>query len=114
MRLPTVSAVCLALTAALGLSACASAYKSYWKQTNFKQAPAPVAPNDVKVVKSRDNLTSSWVELGIYRGKAPTVNEAMDTAKQECGAHGANVYVLNTEPFAAGGGYKVDGVCGRI
>jgi hypothetical protein len=102
-----------ALTLSLALGGCASAYKSYWKQTNFKQTPAPVKAKNVKVVKSRDNLTSQWVELGIYRGKAPTVKEAMTTAKAECGKHGANLYVLNVEPFQSNGGWKVDGTCGR-
>jgi hypothetical protein len=111
MRLQTASALLIALT--LGLTGCAGAYKSYWKQTNFKQTPAPVPAKQVKVVKSRDDLSSEWVELGIYRGKAPTVKEAMDTAKVQCGQHGANLYVLNVEPFAAEGGWKVDGVCGR-
>ena len=61
----------------------------------------------------RPTWSSQWVELGIYRGKAPTVKEAMTTAKSECGKHGANLYVLNVEPFQDGGGWKVDGVCGR-
>jgi hypothetical protein len=89
------------------------AYKSYWKQTNFKETPAPVAAQDVKVVKARGDLASEFTELGFYRGKAPTVAEAMDTAKNECGRHGANLYVLDNPPVAHGSGFQVEGVCGR-
>lgn len=93
---------------------CSPAYSSFYKETNHKDHPAPVAAKNVKVVKSKDKLTSEWFELGIYRGQAPTVKEAMSTAQQQCGSHGGNVYVLNTEPFQSGDVWKVDGVCGRM
>lgn len=107
------TAYALFTTLCITLAGCSGAYKSYWKQTNFKETPAPVAAQDVRVVKSRDDLSSEWIELGIYRGKAPTVREAMETAKAQCGQNGANLYVLNVEPFESEGGWKVDGICGR-
>ncbi|MBC8071449.1 MAG: hypothetical protein IAG13_24190 [Deltaproteobacteria bacterium] len=108
MRLPLSS--CLALVVLVS-SGCASAYSSLYKETNHQLHPAPVAAKDVRVVKSRDDLSSAWTELGVYRGHAPTVNEAMETAKQQCGNAGANYYILNTEPFQSEGSWKVDGVC---
>lgn len=96
------------------VSGCSPAYSSLYKETNHKDHPAPVAAKNVKIVKSRDNLTSAWTELGIYRGRAPTVKEAMTTAQQQCGSHGGNVYVLNTEPFQSENVWKVDGICGRL
>lgn len=104
---------CLSL-ALLAASGCSSAYSSLYKETNHKLRPAPVAAKDVKVVKSREDLKRAWTEIGVYRGHAPTVNEAMETAKQQCGANGANVYVLNTAPFQSESSWKVDGVCGRF
>ncbi len=109
MRSRTSLIVCLMTLVAA--PACGSAYKSFYKKTNDDLAPAPVAPAEVKVVKSRDDLTSGWTELGIFRGKAPTVKEAMDMAKRECGRAGANYYILNVEPFQSEGGWKIDGIC---
>ncbi|MFO0637398.1 MAG: hypothetical protein U0168_31620 [Nannocystaceae bacterium] len=99
---------------ALAASGCASAYSSLYKETNHSLHPAAVAAKDVKVVKERDDLKRAWTELGVYRGHAPTVAEAMETAKQQCGSHGANLYVLNTAPFQSENHWKVDGVCGRF
>ncbi|MBK6919093.1 MAG: hypothetical protein IPH07_16985 [Deltaproteobacteria bacterium] len=98
---------------ALSLTGCATAYSSFYKETNHKLHPAPIAAKDVRVVKSRDDLKSAWTELGVYRGHAPTVAEAMDAAKQQCGSHGADLYILNTAPFQSEASWKVDGVCGR-
>jgi len=108
--MPLLSCVCLALLA----TACSPAYSSMYKETNSKLNPAPVAAKDVKVVKSREDLSSAWTEIGVYRGRAPTVEEAMNTARQQCGANGANLYVLNTAPFSSESSWKVDGVCGRL
>jgi hypothetical protein len=94
-----------------GLSACSPAYVSRYNGTNHRLDAPPVAPADVRIVKSRDNLTSEWTEVGAYRAKAPTVAEAMDMAKEQCGANGANLYILNVEPYASGGGFRVDGIC---
>jgi hypothetical protein len=92
-------------------SGCASAYSSLYKETNHQLHPAPVAAKNVRVVKSRDDLSSAWTELGVYRGHAPTVKEAMSTAQQQCGNAGANYYILNTEPFQSESSWKVDGIC---
>jgi hypothetical protein len=88
-------------------------YTSSYRQTNNVEA-APVPPPQVKVVRSRDELVSSWAEIGAYTGKAPTVAEAMTTAQEICGQHGANLFILNTPPFASENGFKVDGVCARM
>ena len=104
-------ATLLALTASVGLAGCSAAYVSSYKQTNHSFRPAPTKPKNVRVVKSRDDLDSEYTELGLYRGKAPTVKEAMATAKQMCADKGANLYILNTEPFASDGGFRVDGIC---
>lgn len=104
---------CLSLVL-LATAGCSPAYSSLYKETNHKLKPAPVAAKDVKVVKSRDDLKSAWTEIGVYRGHAPTVKEAMATAQQQCGANGANLYVLNTDPFQSENSWKVDGVCGRL
>lgn len=99
------------LLAASILSGCAGAYQQSYRQTNFDVTPAPVATDKVKVVKSRDDLSTPFVELGTYKGKAPTVREAMLYAKQICGQKGADFYILNVEPFASENGWKVDGIC---
>jgi hypothetical protein len=99
------------LTAAFALGGCFGGYSSFYKQTNHQLDVAPTGPEQVKVVRSRADLTRTWTELGEYRGKAPTVQEAMDSAKLECGRNGADFYILNTDPFQSGGGWKVDGVC---
>lgn len=87
------------------------AYKGMYKQTNNSVTAAPVSPNKVNVAKSKDAVDKEWVELGSYVGQAPTVKEAMDAAKQQCGAHGANFYILNTDPYESEGVWKVDGIC---
>jgi hypothetical protein len=99
------------LVASFAVSACSPAYVTRYNGTNHRLDAPPVAPTEVKVAKSRDEITSSWTELGAYRGKAPTVAEAMDIAKEQCGANGANLYILNVEPYASRGGFFVDGIC---
>lgn len=110
MRKPALLSSCLALVM-LAVSGCATAYSSLYKETNHQLHPKPVAAKNVKVVKSRDDLTRSFTELGVYRGHAPTVKEAMETAKQQCGNAGADAYILNTPPFQSENTWKVDGIC---
>ncbi|MCA9650571.1 MAG: hypothetical protein H6712_16430 [Myxococcales bacterium] len=99
------------LCAALILPACAGPYRSFYRETNHQLHPAPIPAEQVKVVKSADDLTSEWTEVGIYRGHAPTVNEAMQAAQGSCGKAGAELFILNTPPFEAGGLWKLDGFC---
>ena len=73
------SVLTLALVASSSLAGCA--YKSSYRQTNFDVTTQPVPQDKVKVVKSKDDLTSAWTEIGLYRGRAPSVKEAMDVAK---------------------------------
>ncbi len=113
MRRPALLTSCLALVM-LVASGCASAYSSLYKETNHQLHPAPVAAKDVKVVKAREDLSRSFTELGVYRGHAPTVKEAMDAAKQQCGNAGADVYILNTAPFQSENSWKVDGICAQL
>ena len=103
------SVLTLALVASSSLAGCA--YKSSYRQTNFDVTPQPVPQAKVKVVKSKDDLTSAWTELGLYRGRAPSVKEAMDVAKNQCGREGADLYILNVEPYESGGVWNVDGIC---
>lgn len=93
----------------MGLAGCA--YKSSYRQTNFDTETQAVPAAEVKVVKSKDDLVSAYTELGIYRGRAPTVKEAMDVAKNQCGREGGELYVLNVEPYESGGTWNIDGVC---
>ena len=103
------SVLTLALVASSSLAGCA--YKSSYRQTNFDVKTKPVPEKKVKVVKSKDDLTSNYTEIGIYRGRAPTVKEAMDVAKNQCGREGAELYILNVEPYESGGVWNIDGVC---
>lgn len=93
------------------LSGCATAYKSYYRETDHQTKPKPVAPEKVKVVKSADDLRTEWSEIGTYRGHAPTVKEAMAAAQQACGKAGAEFFILYTEPYEARGVWKIDGRC---
>ncbi|MCX4244841.1 hypothetical protein [Paraliomyxa miuraensis] len=93
------------------LSGCASAYKSFYRETDHQTKPKPVAAEQVKVVKSADDLKTEWSELGTYRGHAPTVKEAMNAAQVACGKAGADFFILYTEPYEAHGVWKVDGRC---
>ncbi len=104
-----VPVLTLALVASSSLVGCA--YKSSYRQTNFDTQTQPVPAGEVRVVKSKDDLSNAYTELGIYRGRAPTVKEAMDVAKNQCGREGAELYVLNVEPYESGGTWNVDGVC---
>ena len=103
------SVLTLALVASSSLAGCA--YKSNYRQTNFDVQTQPVPQAKVKVVKSKDDLVTPYTEIGLYRGRAPTVKEAMDVAKNQCGREGAELYVLNVEPYESGGVWNVDGVC---
>ena len=103
------SVLTLALVASSSLVGCA--YKSSYRQTNFDVKTQPVPQDKVKVVKSKDDLSSAYTEIGNYAGKAPTVKEAIDVAKNQCGREGAELFILNVEPFESGGAWKVDGVC---
>lgn len=99
------------LSAATLLGGCATAYKSFYRETDHDLRPKPVPAEEVKVVKSADDLRASWSELGNYEGHAPTVKEAMDAAKSACGKAGADFFILNVEPFESRGVWKVDGIC---
>lgn len=95
----------------MSLSMAGCAHRSFYKETNRDVHPSAVASKDVKVFKQKEDITAEYVELGIYRGHAPTVDEAMEAATQMCGDKGGNYYILNTAPFKSGNVYKVDGVC---
>jgi hypothetical protein len=110
MRRPIHLCTAFAFLATLS-TGCAMAYKSSYRETNHDLHPQPVAAAKVKVVKSRDELTRTWTELGSYKGNAPTVREAMDAAKQMCGQYGADLFILNVPPFASEGVFKIDGIC---
>ena len=103
----------LALVSAATLAGCA--YKSSYRQTNFETDPKPVPADRVKVARSADDLVSKYTELGRYEGRAPTLNEAMDGAKQWCGSYGADLFVLDHDPTSTSRGrYEVEGTCGLI
>ena len=103
----------LALVAAVGLAGCA--YKSTYRRTNFETDPKPVPAQRVKVARSAGDLVSQYTVLGSYSGRAPTVKEAMDSAKQWCGHNGGDLYVLEHDPEqGAFGRYNVDGSCALI
>ena len=110
MRRPIFLLSAFALVATLA-SGCAFAYASNYHESNHDLHPKPVTAAKVKVVKSRDDLTRQWTELGAYKGHAPTVKEAMEAAKQTCGSYGADFFILNTAPFLSENVYKVDGIC---
>lgn len=99
------------LSAATLLTGCATAYKSFYRETDHKLQPKPVAAAKVKVVKEAGDLSTPWAELGNYEGHAPTVKEAMDAAKRTCGKEGADYFILNVAPFESRGVWKVDGIC---
>jgi hypothetical protein len=100
-----------ALSAVALLTGCATAYKSFYRETDHDRHPRPVAGEKVRVVKSADDLSAAWSELGNYEGHAPTVKEAMDAAKRTCGKAGADFFILNVAPFESRGVWKVDGIC---
>ncbi|MCA9706608.1 MAG: hypothetical protein KDK70_12215 [Myxococcales bacterium] len=104
-------ALCSCLTAAALLTGCATAYKSFYRETDHKTKPAPVPAAQVKVVKSKEDLEQAWTEIGTYKGHAPTVKEAMEAAQSACGSAGADFFILYTEPYEAHGVWKVDGFC---
>ncbi len=105
----TLKAVSSLIGGALFLGGCAN--QSFYRGKANAVKPTPVAAKDVKVYKQKDDLSEEYVELGLYRGSAPTVDEAMDRAKQTCGDNGGSFYILNTPPFKSGKQYRVDGVC---
>ncbi len=103
------SVLTLALVASSSLVGCA--YNSSYRQTNFDVKTQPVAQSKVKVVKSKDDLSRAYTEIGTYVGKAPTAKEAIDVAKNQCGREGAELFILNVEPYESAGSWKVDGAC---
>ncbi|MEM6993429.1 MAG: hypothetical protein AAF721_23145 [Myxococcota bacterium] len=109
MATTTLHAARLFIASALLLGGCA--HSSFYRSSNNDLVPEAVAAEDVKVFKQKDDVADEYVELGLFRGSAPTVDEAMDKAKQTCGDAGASMYILNTPPFKSGKSYRVDGVC---
>jgi hypothetical protein len=103
-------AVTVLLAVAL-LPGCATAYRSFYRETDDDLKPAPVAGEKVRVVASADDLRTAWSELGNYEGHAPTVKEAMEAAKDACGKAGADFFILDVEPYESRGVWKVDGIC---
>jgi hypothetical protein len=104
-------ALVVILSAATQLGGCASAYESFYRKTNHQLEPKPVVAEKVLVVESAGDLAAAWSELGTYEGHAPTVKEAMDLAKHECGRAGADFFILDVEPFESRGVWNVRGIC---
>lgn len=98
----------LALSA-VTMSGCA--YKSFYRVTNNDLTLPASKADEVKVYKQKEDITSEHVELGLYRGHAPTTDEAMDTAKAKCAEKGGDFLILNTPPFKSGNVIKIDAVC---
>ena len=101
----------LALSASTLALGCATRYQSFYRETETDLRPKPVPPEEVAVVRSRDDLRTAWTKLGDYEVHAPTVKEAMDAAKRTCGRAGANYFILDVPPFAVRGVWKVEGIC---
>jgi len=85
-------------------------YTSFYSQSVATSAP-PVPAAAVKVVRSQADLASPWTQVGSYRGSAPSVQEAMDAAKQRCGQAGAEFFILSQDPYAKGRTFRVQGIC---
>lgn len=109
-RGPHPTPLALALALAAPLLGCAAQYKSIYQGT--ADDGKPLRPDQVKVVRNKADV-AAWTEVGSYQGQAPTTQEAVDIAKRECGKHGADLFILNTEPFQSEGVWKVDGLCAR-
>lgn len=107
-RSPTLVAFVSALAWIVG---CASDYGSFYRETNRELQPVPVATEDVEAVRAASDLGSAWSALGIYEGHAPTVKEAMVTAKSTCGRAGADYFILDVLPFESRGAWYVEGIC---
>jgi hypothetical protein len=99
------------LSLATLLGGCATDYGAFYRETNDALQPRPVPPEQVAVVRSAGDLVTPWTELGHYEGHAPTVKEAMDAAKRECGRAGADYFILDVEPFESRGVWTVVGRC---
>ena len=99
------------LSASTWTVGCASDYGSFFRETNRELQPVPVATEDVEVVGAASDLVSAWSALGTYEGHAPTVKEAMDTAKSTCGRAGADYFILDVLPFESRGAWYVEGIC---
>ena len=94
---------------AVTMSGCA--YKSFYRVTNNDVTLPAGEADEVKVYKQKEDITSEYVELGLYRGHAPTTEEAMDTAKAKCAEKGGDFLIMNTPPFKSGNVIKIDAVC---
>ena len=94
---------------ALTMSGCA--YKSFYRVTNNDVVLPAGKADDVKVYKQKEDITAEHIELGLYRGHAPTTEEAMNTAKAKCAEKGGDYLIMNTPPFKSGNVIKIDAVC---
>lgn len=99
----------LLLSSALVLGACAGGYSGQFKgDSTGRSVPA----SQVKTVANKDALSgTTYTELGIAKGSAPTAQEAVDQAKVHCGRAGGNLLILNTDPFQSGKSWVADGTC---
>ena len=105
------SSVLTGLAVASMVCSCATPYRAYYRETNHSLRPAPIPAEQVKVVKSEDDLITEWMEVGLFRGHAPTVVEGIESAQTACGRAGADYFILLREPYDARGHWKVDGFC---
>ncbi|HFE45253.1 MAG TPA: hypothetical protein ENJ18_07125 [Nannocystis exedens] len=95
---------------ALALPACGGNSGSF----NGNGTGVPVDPGQVQVVRSKDDLTEPYKELGTAKAKAATADDALDLAKQHCGrTGGGDLLILNTEPFQSGSVWRVDAICAK-
>jgi len=107
---PSLALVTILSAAAL-LGGCASDYGCFYRELDHELQPRPVRPDEVAVMRSAGDLVTPWTALGSYEGHAPTVKEAMDAARRECGRAGADYFILDVEPFESRRSWYVHGVC---
>lgn len=88
------------------------AYSSSYKQTNFDVQGKPTAAAKVKVYANADAVKGEWVEIGRFRGRAPSEQEVVDAAKTTCGQNGASLAIYVARPKSVEDTWELEAICG--
>ena len=107
-------ALCGALlgVAVAAVPGCSRAYRSSYKPLSEALQPPAVDASDVQVLPEGIAAPAHAIELGTYRGRAPTRDEVIEAARRRCGEVGGRYLLVRSQgPRDSAGVWELEGVC---
>lgn len=87
------------------------AYRSTYRPKSEALQPPAIDAQQVQVVDEGAAAPSRAIELGIYRGRAPTRAEVVAAARRRCGEVGGRYLLVRSQGPRGTGTWELEGVC---